>query len=230
MSEILQALASAWQPALPTLRDFLLHLLVAFVLSQPLAWVYVHTHAGMSYSRSFVQSLVVLSLIVTIVMLAIGDSLARAFGLFGALVLIRFRTPIKDTRDAMFLFLAVCIGIAIGVDALLLGAVGTAVSLLVILYLHQVRFGERQGGDGVLRLRMPARPELEARLGEVLRHYCRRASLLHLRDTEADGEFEFSYQLLLRDPAQIAGLVTDVRAIPGAAAVSVLIQEESQEL
>ena len=76
---------SAAMPALPSL---LYHLLLAFVLATPVAWVYARTHQGASYSRSFVQSLVLLPLIVTVVMMAIGDSLARAFGLFGVLFLL----------------------------------------------------------------------------------------------------------------------------------------------
>ena len=91
-----------------TLQDALLHLLLAFVLSLPLAVVYVRTHHGMSYSRGYVQSLVLLSLVVTAVMMAVGDSLARAFGfrfipfgglpfaffhIAGFLLLVCFRLP-----------------------------------------------------------------------------------------------------------------------------------------
>ncbi|HLU39797.1 MAG TPA: DUF4956 domain-containing protein, partial [Planctomycetota bacterium] len=66
-------------------RDILTFLVLAFVLGQLVAWIYVWTHSGLSYSRSQAQSLVLLSVIVTLVMLAVGNNLARAFGLFGAL-------------------------------------------------------------------------------------------------------------------------------------------------
>jgi len=214
-------------PSLPTV---VYSLLLAFVLSKPLAWVYVWTHHGMSYSRSFVQALVILSLIVTIVMLAIGDSLARAFGLFGALALIRFRTPIKDTRDTVFLFLAVAIGITVGVQNTLLAVVGTAATLAVSAYLFGVRFGERMSHDGVLRFSMPALGEQEQHLRRVLRHYCRHFALVTLRDSRHDGAMEFAYQLRLHDVDASTGLLADVRTIPGAADVQLSMQNEHEEL
>lgn len=215
---------------MPSLLDFLLHLLVSFVLSQPLAWVYVKTHHGVSYSRSTVQALILLSTIVTLVMLAIGDSLARAFGLFGALALIRFRTPVKDTRDTVFLFLAVGIGIAVGTSNLMLAVAGTAFALAIALYLDWTRFGVRHGGDGVLRLRLPSGTELEQALLATLGRHCHAFSLVQAREGMTPGELELAYQLELRDLTRGGGLVADVQAIPGAGDVNLLMQAEQEEI
>lgn len=229
MQELLRQLGDV-TASLPTLPTILFHVLLAFVLSKPLAWVYVWTHHGMSYSRSFVQALVLLAMIVTIVMLAIGDSLARAFGLFGALALIRFRTPIKDSRDTVFLFLSVAVGITVGVQNVPLAVVGTGVTLLVAAYLFGVRFGERLSHDGVLRFSMPAQGEQELRLRQVMHHYCRHFALVNLRDSRREGAMDFSYQLRLHDPGASAGLVADVRAIPGTGDVQLLLQNEHEEI
>lgn len=229
MPELLRQLGD-WTGNLPSLPTVLFHLLLAFVLSKPLAWVYVWTHHGVSYSRSFVQALVLLAMIVTVVMLAIGDSLARAFGLFGALALIRFRTPIKDSRDTVFLFLSVAIGITVGVQNTMLAVVGTAVILGVAAYLFGVRFGERFSHDGVLRFSMPAQGEQEQRLRAVLGHYCRHFALITLRDSRREGAMEFSYQLHLHDPTAVTGVVADIRGIPGAADVQLLMQNEHEEI
>jgi len=215
---------------MPSLPIALYHLLLAFVLSKPLAWVYVWTHHGMSYSRSFVQALVLLSMIVTLVMLAIGDSMARAFGLFGALALIRFRTPIKDSRDTVFLFLSVAVGITVGVQNTMLAVTGTATTLLVAVYLFGMHFGERLSHDGVLRFSMPALGEQEQHLRRVMGHYCRHFALVTLRESRREGAMEFSYQLQLHDADAVTGLVTDVRAIQGAADVQLLMQNEHEEI
>jgi hypothetical protein len=74
-----------------TPEAILLSLLLAFVLGQALAWVYYLTHSGMSYSRSFVQSLIVITVVVAMVMAVIGTSIITAVGLMGALAIIRFR-------------------------------------------------------------------------------------------------------------------------------------------
>jgi len=85
-------------------EDMLLSLLLAFVLGQVLAWVYYATHSGLSYSRSFVQALIIITVVVAMVMGVIGTSIVVAVGLMGALAIIRFRNIIKDTRDIAFIF------------------------------------------------------------------------------------------------------------------------------
>lgn len=215
---------------LPSLSVTLFHLLLAFVLAKPLAWIYARTHQGTSYSRSFVQSLVMLPLIVALVMLAIGDSMARAFGLFGALALIRFRTPIKDSRDAVFLFLSVAIGITVGVENTQLAVSGTGFTLLVALYLSGVGFGKRVDHDGVLHFAMPARGEQDVQLRDVLRHYCRHFALVSLRNSRHEGAMDFSYQLHLNDPQAHQALVADLRTIPGMLDVNLFVQNEHEEV
>lgn len=212
-----------------SVADLMLHLLAALVLGQLVAWVYAWTHHGMSYQRSQVQSLILLALIVTTVMLAIGNNLARAFGLFGALALIRFRTPIKDARDATFLFLAVGVGITVGTRNLELAFVATVFALAVAAYLSWSQFGERVAADSVLRLTMPADEPREARLRTILRHYCSSFTLMHLRESGSSA-MEFAYRLRLVDPTQSSALLTDLGAIPGVRATSLFVQDEEQEL
>jgi len=89
-----------------TPENVLLSLLLAFVLGQVIAWVYYFTHTGLSYSRTYVQSLVLVTIVVAMVMAVIGDNIIRAFGLMGALAIIRFRNVVKDTRDIVFIFCA----------------------------------------------------------------------------------------------------------------------------
>lgn len=230
MGELFTDLGDSLTLSLPPLRNILLCLLLAFVLSKPLAWVYVHTHRGASYSRSTAQALILLCLIVTLVMLAIGDSLARAFGLFGALALIRFRTPVKDTRDTVFLFLAVATGIAVGSQNLLLAVVGSTFALAVAAYLDWTRFGQRLSGDGVLRLSVPVAAAGDLELRAVLQRSCRSFALMQARDGIEEGHLELAYQLDLRDPERSPQLVADLRNLAGAREVSIVMQTEHEEL
>ncbi|MBL8733035.1 MAG: DUF4956 domain-containing protein [Planctomycetes bacterium] len=226
MAELLSHLGDFVMPS-PTVVLF--HLLLAFVLAKPVAWVYVWTHHGTSYSRSFVQALVLLAVIVALVMLAVGDSMARAFGLFGALALIRFRTPIKDSRDTVFLFLAVAIGITVGTANPMLAIVGTTTTLAIAGYLYGVGFGARRGHDGVLRLAVPAQGSADALLQRVLTHYCRRATRTSVRDARRDGEVELSYQVRLFEAAAQQALILDLRALPGVHDVMLLLSSDQEE-
>jgi len=113
----------------------LLNLAVGFALGLVIAATYRMTFSGFAYSQSFLFALVFLTSISTLVIIAIGESIARAFALAGALSIVRFRTPIKDTKDLTFLFLSLIIGLATGTGKLLIAIVCTfAISGLIILY------------------------------------------------------------------------------------------------
>ena len=82
-----------------TPSEMMLNVSVAFLLGLFISYVYKKTHKGLSYSQSFMLTLVFVTIIVAIVMMIIGNNLARAFALVGALSIIRFRTVVKDTKD-----------------------------------------------------------------------------------------------------------------------------------
>ncbi len=206
----------------PTIETLLLRLLAAFVLGQAVAWVYCATHRGVSYTTSTPQALVILALIVTLVMTVIGSNIARAFGLFGALALIRFRTPVKDVRDTVYLFLSVTIGIAAGTGNVLAATVGTILIGAAIYHIAAVRFGGKVGHDGLLRFQAP--PGDEAQVHAVLERHCDEVKLLEARDAGPDS-VEYSLEIALGDPAEGPALLADVRGLPGVTGISLLMQD-----
>src|SRR6188768_769468 len=108
----------------------------AFLLSSIIAITHRLTFTGDHYPKSFFQSLVLGSVVTTMVMMAIGDSLARGLGVFGAMAIIRFRTRIDDPRDVLFLFAALSTGLAIGVYGFTISFVGALLFCLVAVALH----------------------------------------------------------------------------------------------
>lgn len=230
MNELLRSFADGEGATGTTAESVLMHLLLAFLLSQLVAWVYIRTHHGLSYSRSQVQSIILLALIVATVMMAVGNNLARAFGLFGALALVRFRTPIKDTRDTAFLFMAVAVGIGVGSQNLIIAIVGTLTLCLIMLYLDWSGFGSKNTNDAVLRFRMPADAEHESSLRKVLKRYCSQISLLQMRESGPDEALEFAYQIKFYEPDYSMGLVSEIQSLQGVDTVSILMQDQDSEL
>jgi len=201
-------------------------LLLAYVLAQAVAWLYVWTHRGLSFSRNMTHSIVLLGMIVAMVMLVVGDSIARAFGLVGALAIIRFRTVVRDARDTTFIFLALAVGIAVGAGHAAVATVGTLVIGGVATLLHASGFGTRAADTGTLRVRGAA--GIDAPLAEVLTGWCRTHELVGLRESGADTS-EYAYEIRLWHPDEREDLVRALRAVPGAAAVTVAIQEGAEE-
>ena len=121
-----------------------------------LALTYRYTHKGLSYSQSFTQTILLVALIVSIVMMTIGSNVARAFALVGALSIIRFRTVVKDTRDTAFVFAALAVGMAAGTansnnNHHVLAALGCAFVVAVALVMYASNFGALYKSEFILR-------------------------------------------------------------------------------
>ena len=126
-------------------------LLLSFVLSSMIALTYEKTFRGLSYSRNYLQALVLSSIVAGTVMQAIGDNPVRGLGVLGALAIIRFRTQFKDPRDIIFLFAAVASGISCGVFGYGIAAIGTVGFCAVAIVLYYSPFGQARAFDGMLR-------------------------------------------------------------------------------
>ena len=99
-------------------------LCIAFVLSMTIANVYRWTHQGFSYQRSFIHTVVLACIVISIMIMAIGNNMARGLGILGAMAFVRFRTPIRDPRDIIFIFAS----LAVGVFTLLAGVAALALA------------------------------------------------------------------------------------------------------
>lgn len=200
-------------------------LLLAFVLGQVVAWLYIFTHRGLSYSRNMVHSIVLLSMTVAAVMLVVGDSVARAFGLVGALAIIRFRTVVRDARDTTFIFLALVVGIAIGAQHYAVAVLATVMIGLAAVHLHFSGFAQRHSDTGVLRVRSSG---TAVAIEEAVGAWCRTWQLLSLRETTT-GESEYSFEIRLYHPTEREDLVAAVKSVQGTSNVTVALEERAEE-
>ena len=92
----------------------ILGLLLAFAGGHVIAWVYMWTHTGLSYSRSFVNSLILLPIVVALVMMVLANNLVTAFGLMAVFAIVRFRNILRDTLDTTYVLCVIVIGMAAG--------------------------------------------------------------------------------------------------------------------
>jgi hypothetical protein len=121
----------------------LFSLLMSFIFSLPVAWVYTMTKDEEGFDPGLVHTVVVLSMVVTGVMIVIGNELARAFSLAGVVAAVRFRSTLDDARDAVYLFIAIAIGMACGTRVYHI-AVWLSLVMSVTLYLlWKHRFGRQ---------------------------------------------------------------------------------------
>lgn len=211
-------------------RGVLLSLVLAFVLGQVIAWVYYMTHSGLSYSRSYVQSLILITVVIAMVMTVIGNNIITAVGLMGALAIVRFRNIIKDTRDIAFIFCSLVVGMATGSHRYATAIMGTIVLSLIVLYLFFSDFGAHEPHNGFLRfsLRGPIGPNHP--VAGVLRRFCGNFTLISMQDTGFGGPAEYAYQLMIRNTARNEELISDLERIEGMENINLTMQEKLLEV
>lgn len=213
-----------------SIESTMLALLLAFVLGQIIAWTYAWTHSGLSYSRSFTQSLVLMTLVVSLVMFVIGNSIITAFGLIGALALIRFRNVLKDTRDTVFVFISLVVGMAVGSQRHLVAILGTATLLLAVWYMNITAFGTLGRYDGYLTVRVSRAGRGRKESGALLDRFCRAIKPISTRQSGEEESAEFVYQIGLRDRERSSELISALRGLDHVTHVSLVLRSELSEV
>ena len=200
-------------------------LAMTFASSLAIAWVYIRSHQGLSYSRSFVQSMVLAAMVACVLMMAVGNNLARGVAILGSMALIRFRSTMKDPRDMVFIFAALALGISMGVRAYAVGVTGTIAIASTAWVLKVFDFGARRHHDGLVRLFAPSDGSGQDALRQALDRHCRRWVLVTLREVEAGKFAEQNYHVALHDPTDPKSLMDDIQRVPGVKGVAFFSQE-----
>jgi len=217
--------------AAPTnLPMVLLGLLLAFLFGQTLAWVYMLTHAGLSYSRSFVNSLVVMPVLVSLVMQVLNNNLITAFGLMAIFAIVRFRNILRDTLDTTYVLSVIVLGMACGTQKFATGIVGCVLVVGILFLLWFTAFGSRHRYDLILNLHW-ARPLSELpMLQRLLNRHTLRTHCASQRSHEGYEGTDLSYRVLLRDSNRVEDLLNELRELEGVSRVTSLKAEEESEL
>ena len=161
MNDLLNIFFSADFSAQPlNIPALLLGLCLAFLCGLVIAWVYMATHAGLSYSRAFVNSLVVIPMIVTVVMMVLNNNLVTAFGLMAVFAVVRFRNILRDTLDTSYVLAVLAVGMAAGTQRFSLAVIATLTLMAAMFFLWYTGFGSRHRYDLIVNLHW-ARPMAE---------------------------------------------------------------------
>lgn len=209
-----------------TMVDMLLGVITSFLLSFILSVVYVKTHSGYSYSRTYVHSLVFVAVTVALIMLIIGSNIARAFALVGAMSIVRFRNPVKDTKDLTFIFMAIAIGMACGTRFYGFAIIYTVLVLLITAGFSFFGFGLVDSRTYVLRINMIS--EQKKIIESVLQSLCTSFYVISL--DQRGGETltqEVVYEVELARKTKYSQLVKEISEAADNVSCSLLVGENS---
>lgn len=211
-----------------TAADVIGNVLVAMICGILIALLYKYTYKGLNYSASFTISLIMLAMITAIVIMVIGNNLARAFGMVGAMSIIRFRTAVKDAADIMFIFFSLSIGLAAGVKLYSVAFLGTLLVGLVYLVVTKFSFTLPQNREFLMQITARGDQISDNPFGEVMKIYCRRQKLVNVKTMgqEPDELMEFSYYIKMKDEQKGNLLVSEIRRLAGVERVNLFFDED----
>ena len=179
-----------------------------YVVLAAVAWLYMRTKPKVRYDGSLVQTVIVLPIVIAGVVLIIRDSVALAFSLAGIVAAVRFRNTLRDTKDAVYIFLAIAVGLAAGVQAFSVAFVVTVIYLAVVLVLWRFDVGAEPPAErfrGRLIVEAAWAPGLEPAMVGILERYTRHWKLLRTEPTA------LTFAVQLRREGSPEGLVAAVR-------------------
>ena len=128
-----------------SMGDMLVAILLSFVLSLFIVFIYRITYAGVSFSAGFAGCIIMLSMVTTVVILVIASNMVLSLGMVGALSIVRFRTAIKEPTDTGFLFWAIATGIICGAGYVTIAILATLLLGALFVGVHAMSKGQKSG-------------------------------------------------------------------------------------
>jgi hypothetical protein len=213
-----------------SVTDVVLALVLGFLLSAFIGWIYKRTHRGTSYTQSFVFTLVLNGMVVAVIMLIVGSNIARAFSLVGALSIIRFRNAVKESRDVGFIFFTMAIGMAVGTKFYLLAIVATVVISLIILLMTRFNWFARQIASQILRVQVPNGTPFDHLFDAAFLKYTSSSELISVDSVHSGMLTELTYSIGLKKASLVQEFLTDVKNLNGNNKVTLIAGYNSTDL
>jgi hypothetical protein len=201
--------------------DVVVRLLASLALGGAVAWIYGRTRRDGQISTSFASTLVLLSILIAMVTQVIGDNVARAFSLVGALSIVRFRTVVRDTEDTAYVIFAVVVGMAVGAKNVWVAVIGLAVVGLAAFFL-MIRRNSGAGKDSsfILHLRVGIGKDPEELLAHALNGQLNHQELLSLETTKQGIALEATFHTNFRQGVSPGQIVKTLNHVEGVQSVS----------
>lgn len=199
----------------PTKTDIFMRIVAAMILGCVVACIYFFTRPKDGpVTNGFVSTLVLLSILLSMVVMAVGNNIARSFTLAGVLAIVRFRTVVKDTRDSAFVICAVVVGMAAGVGYMSVAFIGLPI-VAAAAYFAQYTQPAKLGRSSDLHLRFLISNSLQSTIEEILKRYVEAYALKEASTCKKGTSLDLSYRIRVRKGMQTPDLVRELKALEG---------------
>lgn len=213
-----------------SLLDVTLWITLSFILTSLIWLLYMKTHKWTSYTQSFVHTLVLMWMIITVIMLIVGSNIARAFSLVWALSIVRFRNAVKETRDVWFIFFAMAIGMAMWTKFYLLGIMATWIISLAILIMTKFDWYARPITSQILKVQVGNDVDFDNIFDDIFVKYTISSKLISVDSVRGGALTELVYSLNINESVRKQDLITAVKELNSNQKVSLITGYNSTDI
>lgn len=207
------------------IEQFVANLIMALLCGLVISLIYRWTYRGPHYSTSYVHSIVILSMVTALVIMVIGNNLARAFGLVGAMSIIRFRTAVKDTQDIVIIFFALAAGMAAGVGLKALALLGTILIGGIIVLMHKINYAKPHRREILLQF-TGSLINGEYPYLDIIEKYCKTSKLINTQAIGDEDLYEISFHIKLRDEMKRMEFIQEMNRSAGLSNVRLFYDDD----
>lgn len=196
-----------------TVQTFLIILIVTTILGGLLGGLLAFLRRKEGYDRSFFITIVLMPLIISIIILLVSNSIARAFSLAGVFTLVKFRTTISDTKDIAYVFSTVAIGLAMGMGYVTFAVIITLFIMAILALITLLKLDEIKDNHAKLKIVIPENLNYIGAFDEVFGTYLQFYKLKKVRTTDFGSTFELTYLINMKKSINQKAFIDDLRVI-----------------
>jgi MFS family permease len=196
-----------------TVQTFLIILIVTTILGGLLGGLLAFLRRKEGYDRSFFITIVLMPLIISIIILLVSNSIARAFSLAGVFTLVKFRTTISDTKDIAYVFSTVAIGLAMGMGYVTFAFIITLFIMAILALIALFKLDEIKDNHAKLKIVIPENLNYIGAFDEVFGTYLQFYKLKKVRTTDFGSTFELTYLINMKKSINQKAFIDDLRVI-----------------
>jgi hypothetical protein len=199
----------------------------ALALGLLISFVYMKTQTKNQPSRSFALTLVLLPAVITVIILLVGNNVARAFSLAGAFSIIRFRSAPGEPKDITHVLFCMAVGLAAGMGFLLYSVIVGIALCAAMALLEASGYGKRKGTEKLLKITVPEDLNFGEVFDEILRKYTISYNMKRIKTADLGSVYELTYGVVTKDGADEKSFIDELRCRNGNMNIALLLDAQA---
>ena len=216
-------------PELSLIRT-VIRMFAAIIAGGFISLSYIHSDKRQKYSSNFAMTVVILPAIVSVVITLIGSDLAKAISLGGVFALVRFRSVPGDSRDIAYVFFAMIVGLAIGMDCYAIAFALTAVVALAFTLLQKMNYAKNKNASEILKITVPEDLNFKDAFTDLFNEYLDKYTISSIRTTNMGTLYQITYDVIPKEGIDEKAFIDALRVKNGNLNIILGKHEETAEL